>query len=61
MLSPATIKAVKQSGIADKICKDLEARLDDCVKVLAGSTGDTLFRAQGEYRAIKQIISEIKE
>jgi 3-dehydroquinate synthase class II len=61
MLSPSTIKAIKQSGHADRICNDLSTRLDGCIKVLAGSTGEILFRAQGEYAILKQLISEIKE
>lgn len=61
MLKDTTIKAIKQAGLADRIRSDLSARLDDCVRVLAGATGDALFRAQGEYRAINQIIQEIKE
>lgn len=61
MLSQQTIKAIKQHGLSDRICADLTSRLDGCIKVLAGSTGETLFRAQGEYAALKQIISEIKD
>ncbi len=61
MLSPATIRAIKQSGHADRICADLSARLDGCIKLLAGSTGEILFRAQGEYAILTKLISEIKE
>jgi len=61
MLTTATIRAIKQSGHADRICNDLSVRLDGCIKVLAGSSGEILFRAQGEYAVLKQLISEIKE
>jgi hypothetical protein len=61
MLSQATIRAIKQNGLEDRICSELQVRLDDCVKVLAGSSGEILFRAQGEYRFLKQLITEIKE
>lgn len=61
MLKEGTIRAIKQSGLADRIVSDLSARLDECVRVLAAGSGEIILRAQGEYRVLNQIISEIKE
>jgi 3-dehydroquinate synthase class II len=61
ILSQATVKSIKQHGLSDRITKDIQARLDDCIRILAGSSGENLFRAQGEYAVYKRIIEEIKD